>query len=150
MKRNRDSVVNLFDVNLDLEMEEILSLGMNCHRKRKFDQNERNELIYEHIRKKQRSSLITVWEEQNFKCKLERFGTKHIIDNTQNILGKDQYKKIETIPNNPHNAIRKLDKGNVFVLLNSQYYNDGKEELVPDKSKFNKIDQDTTEKLTKR
>ena len=62
-------------------MEEILSLGMNCHTKCKFYKNERNEeidLMYEDTKEKQRSNLITFSEEENFKCEMERFSTKHI------------------------------------------------------------------------
>ena len=127
MKPNRDSVVNLSDVNLHHEIEEILSLGMNCHTKRKFDQNERKveiELLYEDIRKKQRSNMITGSEEDSFKCELEPFSTKHIIDHTRDVLNRDQYRKVKVIRNKTQIAIRKSDKRNVSVILNSQYYND--------------------------
>ena len=93
--------------------------------------------------------MITVSEEDNFKCELERFGTKHIIDHTRDVLSRDQYRKIKEKRNNPQITIRKADKSNVFVIPNSQYYNDCMEDLVSDEGELIKIDQDTTEVLKK-
>ena len=128
-------------------MEEILSLGLRCHNKLSFDQSERKmeiELMYDDRREKQRSKLITVSEVNIFKCELERSGAQRIRDHRLDVLNKDQYKKVRELRNNPHIAIRKAYRSNAFVILNSQCYNNGMEELVSDESEFVKIHQYTT------
>ena len=82
--------------------------------------------MYEGIMKKQRSNVITVSEEVNFKCDLERFYTKRTIEHTQDVLSRDQFKKVKEIRNNPQTVKRIADKNNVFEIRNSQYYNDCK------------------------
>lgn len=120
--------------------------------KTKFDQNQRKEeieLLYENIKEKVRSRVINVSNEENLKCELERFGTKRVVDHTRDLLTPEDYNKFKELRNNDQIAIRMADKTNIFVILNSQFYADKLNEITTEKSKFEKIDSDTTNFLKK-
>ena len=93
LKKQKQFYLNLSDIEVDTEMHEIFSLGINCHLKRKFDRNKHKveiELLFEDIKEKARANKVSLTNEVALKCELERFGTKPIVDHTQNLLSKDQ------------------------------------------------------------
>ena len=133
LKQQRDSVINLSDVAIEEELRKIMTLGINFHVKGKFEEKKRKvevEVFYENVREKVRSNDLTIAEEDAFKCELERFGTKRVLDRTHDIITKDQYRKIKEFRSDPRIVIRKSDKGNNFVILNKQYYDEQMDEIV--------------------
>ena len=150
LKQQRDSVINLSDVAIEEELRKVMTLGINFHVKGKFEEKKRKvevEVFYENVREKVRSNDLTIAEEDAFKCELERFGTKRVLDRTQDIITRDQYRKIKEFRSDPRIAIRKSDKGSNFVILNKQYYEEKMDEIVSDESKFKKLESDPTEDL---
>lgn len=131
-------------------MQDIFSLGFNCHLKNKFDRTKHKveiELLYENIKDKVRAQKVVLHNEDAMKCELERFGTKNFDDHLPNILSKDQMKKIKEFAKTPTIAIRRADKSNVFVLLDKQYYVDQLTSIISDRNKFEKVDKDPTNDL---
>ena len=116
MKQQKDSVVNLSSIEIDNEMTNILSLGLNCHLKQKFDRTKRKveiELLYEDIKETEKSKKLCISNEDDFKCELERFGTKAVQDHTKDILSREQYEKIKSFNSNASIITRKADKSNI-------------------------------------
>jgi len=150
LKQNIDSVVNLSSIRLDHEMKNILSLGMNCHLRQKFDQVKKKvqvELLYEDIRTKVQRKDVIVDSEEILKSDLETFGMRPAKNYFSDVLTKEQYTKIKEFNEIDNIITRKADKSNVFVVLDREFYSRKVEEFLSDASKFSKIRKDPTDSL---
>ena len=150
LKQNKESVINLSKNDIQPEMLDIFSLGINCHLKQKFDRTQRKvqlELLFEDVKELEKSKKVLVHNEEDLKCELERFGTKEIRDRTKDILTREQYKLIKEFNQDPSIITRKADKSNVYVILDKEYYENRINDVVSDEQKFTKIDKDPTNDL---
>jgi hypothetical protein len=147
LKQVRDSVINLSNIALDQDMQNIFSIGMNCHLKQKFDCTRRKveiEKLYDDIRDKQRSNTLTIENDDIIKCELERFGMMKPSNFQRDVLSKEQYQKIRDFNSNTSITVRKADKSNVFVILNSDDYVRKINDILADDQKFEILDADPT------
>ena len=152
LKQQRDSVINLSNIDLEPEMRDIFSLGMNCHLKQRYDKTKRKveiELLYENIKEKEKCKKVLVPEDEALKSELERFGMRNVQDYNKDVLTKNQYKKIKEFNTIESIVTRKADKNNVFVILDKEFYENEINRLLSDESKFTKIRKDPTEDLKK-
>jgi len=150
LKQNVDSVVNLSSAVIDKDIQEILSYGMNCHLKHKFNHTMKKvqvELLYDDIKDKAKDKHVIIHNEEELKSDLETFGMRKNDDFTSDILSKSQYQKIKNFNNNDSIVTRKADKSSVFVILDKSYYVDGIRDCLADQAKFIKIRKDPTEDL---
>ena len=65
----------------------------------------------------------------------------------EDLLTKEQYKKVKEFNQNESIITRKADKSNVFVILDKDYYVDQINLLLSDETKFCKINKDPTDEL---
>ena len=68
----------------------------------------------------------------------------------KNPLTKEQQKAIRDFTNNKDVIVRKADKSNVFVVMNTQMYQQKIDKILSDSTKFMKIDKDPTDDLKKQ
>ena len=147
LKQNRDSVINLSSVELDSDIRDIFSLGMNCHLKTKFNSIKRKaevEKLYEDICEGKRNNTVTVENDDELKCQLERFGLQSPRDFQQDLLTREQFQKIRNFNSIDSIIVRKADKSNIFVVLDKDMYLAGVNDILQDITKFNEIQADTT------
>ena len=121
-KQNREAYVNLSNVNIGQDIEEILEHGMNCHLKTKVDKMRTKveiEKIFYSIKKWETEKKVPITDEDRLKCELKRFGLKERPNYNKNLITKEQYTKLNELRNNNRMVIRKIDKNNTFVIMDS-------------------------------
>ena len=108
------------------------------------------EILYEVIKNKENRNIIKITDDAKLKTELERFGNK-TTQACKNTLTKELQKAIRYFTNNNKDVIlRKSDKSNVFVVMNTQMYQQKIYEILSDSTKFMKIVKDPTENLKKK
>jgi len=149
-RQTKDSVINLSSVDLDDEIKNIFSLGMNCHLRQKFDHIKKRvsvEILYNNISDLSSSKKILVENDEVLRSELERFGLRKNRNFHSDLLSSDQYRKVKEFSSNESIVIRKADKSNVFVILERDYYDNEISNFLSDHTKFKKIDRDPTDDL---
>ena len=152
IKTVKDSIINLSNFEMDENIVDIMSMGMNYHMQTKIDPLHRKaqvEILYEDIKNKENRNIIKITDDSKLKTELERFGSK-TMQACKNPLTKEQHKAIRDFTNNKDVIVRKADKSNVFVVMNTQMYQQKIDEILSDSTKFMKIDKDPTEDLKKQ
>ena len=152
LKRELEYFINLSDVIVDPKIKEAFSLDYNYHLKSKFDKIKykvKIELLYESIRDKARENKVSVSNEKSLKSELERIAKKNINNHTSNLLPKKQCDKIKEFTNKPEIIVRKADKSNTFVILNTSFYQEQLNAIISDPTKFGKVDHDSTNELNR-
>ena len=153
-KETRDSCINLSDCTISDDVKNIFSLGMNCHLKSKYNHIKQKieiEKLYDSIEEKCKNKELIIKDEEVLKCELKRFGFRKVNHHaTNDILTKDDYAKIKEFRNNDNIIIRKADKSNIFVIMNSKDYDSKLKAVLDDSKKFKLIAKDPTEKLKKK
>lgn len=150
LKQNRDSVINLSSIELNPDIKDIFSLGMNCHLKQRYDQTKKKvevEILYENIKEKVKMNKIKLVNDENLKSDLESFGMKQHRNYNKDLLTKEQYAKVKQFNQIDNIVTRRADKSNVFVILDKSYYVREINNLLSDESKFQKITRDPTDGL---
>jgi hypothetical protein len=153
LKQNRDSIVNLSNIEIDADTKNILSLGLNCHLKNKYNHTAKKveiEKLCENIKNIAVNKQIRIIQEDKMKCELEKFGMKNNTDYEKDVLTREQHEKIKKLRDNKDIVIRKADKSNIFVIINKEDYSKSLEELISDRSKFVKLTEDPTENIKKK
>ena len=84
------------------------------------------------------------------KCELKRFGLKNNNDFQRDILSKSDYKIVREFVKNDEITVRKADKNNTFVIMNTSDYRNKLNAIVNQGNKFKRIDKDPTENLKKK
>ena len=144
VKQNIFSVVNLSNCQIPRNIENVFSLGMNCHLKQKFNYVQRKiemEKLYENIERNIKDNLIIVQDDEKLKCDLKRHGLRDMQNHQLvDLLTKEQYKSIKEFRDNNDITIRKADKSNIFVILNREAYINKVNSILKDESKFRKFD----------
>jgi hypothetical protein len=142
-KQNRDSVVNLSNVELDQETVNVLSYGMNCHLRTKTDINRKKieiEKLYSCIKDKEHSEKVTIEDNERLKGELKVFGLRNgNRDFNKDVLNKEQYLKLKELREDNRVIVRKADKSNVFVVMNRDDYCEKMNTIISDETKFEKI-----------
>ena len=77
----------------------------------------------------------------------EEFGLKERHDFTKDLLSRDQYKKIKEFTSNPEITVRKADKSNTFVIMNTDEYINKIDAILSDSTKFRKVTKDPSDAL---
>jgi len=150
LKQNVDSVVNLSGIDLDPEILNIFSYGMNCHLRRKYDHTKKKvnvEMLYDDVKEKEKSKNIIIVNEEELKSDLETFGMKSVKEYLPDVLTGEQYRKVREFNRIDSIVTRKADKSNAFVILDKSYYNDQINSFLDNSSKFSRIPKDPTEQL---
>jgi hypothetical protein len=149
-KQQRDSVINLSKSPLDAEIVEIMSLGMNCHLKQKFDDKKHKtsiEKLYYDVKQQETAKNIIVESDERIKGELKLFGIRQRTDFNKDVLTKDQYNKLRAFNSNPEFTVRKADKSSVFVVMDTVEYKGKVNAILEDSTKFTKIDHDPLNNL---
>ena len=123
---------------------------MNSHLKGKYSNLVKQiklEKLYENIKKKETSGEVTVNNDEELRCNIKRIGLKHIIDHNKDLMTKKQYNIIKEFKSKDSITIRKADKSNTFVIMNTNDYKRKLDELLQDRKKFKRIRKDTTEDI---
>jgi len=152
MKQTSESVINLSSIDIDNNIVDIMSLGMNFQLQRKIDPIARKvevEKLYENIKDKERNGSIKISDDSNLKTELERFGKKKLFGN-KNPLTKDQNKLIKDFINNNDVIIRKADKSNIFVVLDMEKYISTINNILNNNEKFEKLEKDPTDDIKRK
>jgi hypothetical protein len=141
-KKEINVVLNLSDISISEDIMRILSLGMNCHLKTRFDLQQQKlevEKFYQNIVQLSDKEEITVENFESLKCELKRYGLNDIKDFNRDILSKTDYEKIKQFKGNNNIVIRKADKSSIFVILNKTDYDSKLNQILNDETKFKKI-----------
>ena len=107
------------------------------------------EILYEVIKNKENRNIIKIKDDAKLKTELEQFGSK-TTQACKNPLTKELQKAIRYFTNNKDVILRKSDKSNAFVVMNTQMYQQKIDEILSDSTKFMKIVKDPTENLKKK
>ena len=85
-----------------------------------------------------------------FKCELKRFGMRDKVDYSSDIISWAQYGKIKEIRSNTEVTVRKADKSNTLVVLNTTDCFDKLDGLVDETSKFLKVERGIADALKRK
>lgn len=152
-KQPKDSVINLSNQDIPKDIVEIMSLGMNTHMRQRLDNYKRKaavEKLYSDIKRERSSHNVFIDNEETLKAELKVFGLRNRVDHSRDLLSKEQYAAIREFVNKPDIIIRKADKSNVFVIMDTTYYQEKIAEILGDESKFMKIENDPTVELKRK
>ena len=148
LPEENDSFINLSDQNLSNEQKEVLNMSLNCHMQPKFDKTTKGvelELLFESINKLANDNKVTF--NPDLKEQLKAEGTKRRCYNKSTLLSQRQKEIAKELKENENLIIRKADKSNMFVLLNKADYMQKLNVILKDRTKFQLITRDPTEKL---
>ena len=79
IKTVKDSIINLSNFEMDENIVDIMSMGMNYHMQTKIDPLHRKaqvEILYEDIKNKENRNIIKITDDSKLKTELKRFGSK--------------------------------------------------------------------------
>ena len=114
---------------------------MAVHIKKKFDPLTKKieiEKLYRDIVDKSKRNHVIIEDDDKLKCELKRLGLSSQTDYTKDILNKHQREIIKDFKKNKNIIIRKADKANTFVIMNTQDDTSKIDSLLSDASKFEK------------
>ena len=83
---------------IDLAIDRVFSLGMNCHLKTKFEHNKTKieiEKLFNNIKAAEKEKKVTIKNEERLTCELKRFGLKRR-DFTKDLIQKKNTTKSES------------------------------------------------------
>ena len=107
------------------------------------------EKLYKQVNEAKRKGKLSVDNEALFKCELKRFGMREKVDHSSDIISRSQYATIKEFRSNTEVTVRKADKSNTLVVLNTTDYFEKLDAIVSDRSKFMKVERDSTDALKK-
>lgn len=142
-KQNKESVINLSRVDLKKETIEVLSYGMNCHLKSKYNQTTAKleiEKLYGNIKSEENKKNVVIDNEELLKSELKTFGLKAKRNINNDVITMEQHTLLKELRQDERIIIRKADKSNVFVILNKDDYIRKVMETIADESKFEYIE----------
>ena len=142
--------LNLTNVDVKEDIQAIFQLGMNCHLKSRYDHLSKKieiEKLYDTIKMHKSNKELVIQDEEALKCELKRFGLRTVTDYNKNLLTKQQYALIEEFKSNENIIIRKADKSNTFVIMNSEDYNRKLNDILDDPQKFKPIRKNNVEDI---
>ena len=125
-----------------------MNLGFNFHIQSKFDQLKKKteiENLYQNLLKLEKDKKLIIQE--GLKENLVNEGTKNRAKNNSSILSNLHYQAMKELKENKDIVIKKADKSNCFVIMNSKDYKEKLNNIVLDESKFKKIKKDPTLEL---
>ena len=126
---------------------------MSCHIKTKFNYTRRKieiEKLYDSITNKADNKYLEIINDDKLKCDLKRYGLRDMrAHEIKDILTKDQREEVQRFSNSEDIIVRKADKGNTFVILNTTEYNEKLNLILQDTSKFRRLDKNPTDNIKK-
>ena len=148
--QTKNNTINLSSFHIDEETINILQMGLNCHLKSKFKHNNKLieiEKLYNSINNHVSNDKIEIDNIDYFKTKLKHFGIQNKRDFSKDVLSKDEYKKLKTLTQNKELTIRKADKSNTIVIVDTSTYLQKIDHILSDASKFKKLNKNPVQKL---
>ena len=142
----KDSVnhfVNLSRYTPTDDEEKFLNLGYNCHVPGRYDEMKKQvelEILYRQIESFASAGKLKVNERLHALLKAE--GLKH--RNPPKKIARNLLNAATSLRNNPGIVIRKADKSNMYVILDSTEYFNKLDDIISDDNKFQKISRDPT------
>ena len=101
------------------------------------------------VNEAKRKGKLTVDNEALFKCELKRFEMRDKVDYSSDLISRMQFPNIKEFKSITEVTVRKADKSNTLVVLNTTGYFDKLDGIVSDTSKFLKVERDPTDALKK-
>ena len=153
MKEDRTEVVNLSIEKIDEDIKAVFRYGMNCHLRGRYDKLKKKihiEKLYKSVRDLRNDGIVEVDNDDLLRCELKRFGLQNVHDYNKDIITREQYLKVKEFNDNPKIIVRKADKNNTFVVLNTDDYRRKIDNMLSDGSKFEKLNTNPTLDLRRK
>ena len=132
--------INLSNTQLDKNSETLLSLGLKCHYKPKFNVITKElelEVLYSKLLTMQQQNIIEI--NSDLPDILRAEATKHRDLNKSDPVKPDMLKAAKSLKNHPAIIIRRADKSNIAVVLNRTDYKTELDNIRQDSNKFKRI-----------
>ena len=146
-----DGYVNLSNYDLTEEQKELLNLGINYQFSSKFNTEEKKaelELLYQDICNLERREKISV--NPDIKPQLLAESTKTRGHQTRPSLPLHLRKAAKELRDRTDIVVRRADKSQLFVVLDSLEYNRKAQDILDDAQKFKKISKNPVDDLKKK
>ena len=145
-----DCYINLSKYKLTTEEKDFLNLGLNCHIKSKVDKQRKKlelELLYQDLLKLKDDKIVEVNPNINDQLKAE--GGKQRGSGKSTLLTSKMRETAKSLRTNNDIIIRRADKSNIFVILDTDTYKDRLDRIINDKTKFKIVSSNPTGELKK-
>ena len=144
----KNGYINLSTVELTEAQHQLLNLGLNCHYQSKrniIDKQTELELLYNNILKLEEQDKVSV--HPDLKGQLAGEGSKLRGSDYSKLLTKELREAGKQLKEDSRIIVRRADKSSSFVILNREDYNSKLNQILADKTKFQRLKEDPTKKL---
>ena len=145
------SFINTTNKELTPAQEELLNMGLNCHvlsKPAKHQKRVECEILIDDVEKLAAQKKVTI--EPTFKQEIISEAGKARGSHTSKLLTKRLIDAARQLREDPTIKIRKADKTASYVIMDAEEYLQKLDTILSDPSKFQKLNQDPTEKLKKK
>lgn len=142
------SFVNLSSVELSNSQIRFLDLGLNCHFQSSYDQFDKKteiELLYREVRKLQDEGEVDA--DPRLKDQLVAESSKRRGSTRSKVLTKEMREAARQLREDERIIIRRADKSATYVVMDRDEYLRKMQNILNDKSKFERISSDPTASL---
>jgi hypothetical protein len=132
--------INLSQHVLTKDQKLLLSLGVKCHIKPKFDPLKKQlelEMLFESLHKLQERSIINM--NPNIREQLKAEATKNRDHKNSTILTKELRVAAKQLKEHPDVIVRRADKSNIFVVMDKSEYKNKLDHILSNRNKFERI-----------